>query len=83
MFVEISELCANSVDPDQMPHYVASDLGLHCLPVSFYGMLGLNGLNMVYVTRWNICKFTDIEYKEHDSQDFWHIYFILCLVCVQ
>ena len=20
----------NSVDPDQMPHYVASDLGLHC-----------------------------------------------------
>ena len=22
---------ANSVDPDQMPHYVASDLGLHCL----------------------------------------------------
>ena len=25
---------ANSVDPDQMPHSVASDLGLHCLPVS-------------------------------------------------
>ena len=22
---------ANSVDPDQMPHFVASDLGLHCL----------------------------------------------------
>ena len=22
---------ANNVDPDQMPHYVASDLGLHCL----------------------------------------------------
>ena len=21
---------ANSVDPDQMPHYAASDLGLHC-----------------------------------------------------
>ena len=25
-------LLANNVDPDQMPHYVASDLGLHCLP---------------------------------------------------
>ena len=27
---------ANSVDPDQMPHSVASDLGLHCLqrPIS-------------------------------------------------
>ena len=26
-------LIANSGDPDQMPHYAASDLGLHCLPV--------------------------------------------------
>ena len=25
-------LLANNVDPDQMPQYVASDLGLHCLP---------------------------------------------------
>ena len=24
-------LLANNVDPDQMPHYVASDLGLHYL----------------------------------------------------
>ena len=23
---------ANSVDPDQMPHSVESDLGLYCLP---------------------------------------------------
>ena len=26
---------ANSVDPDQMPHYVASDLGVQCLLRSF------------------------------------------------
>ena len=26
-------LLANSVYPDQRPHYVASDLGLHCLPM--------------------------------------------------
>ena len=25
---------ANSVDADQMPHSAASDLGLHCLPMS-------------------------------------------------
>ena len=25
---------AYSVDPDQTPHSVASDLGLHCLPMS-------------------------------------------------
>ena len=33
-FVEISELYANSVDPDQTPHSAASDLSLHCLPMS-------------------------------------------------
>ena len=27
------EVWANSVDPDQMPHSVASDQGLHCLPL--------------------------------------------------
>ena len=32
-FVEISELNANSVDPDQTPRSAASDLGLQCLPV--------------------------------------------------
>ena len=30
MFVEIPERNANSVDPDQTPRSVASDLGLHC-----------------------------------------------------
>ena len=32
--VGISEVNANSIDPDQTPHSAASDLGLHCLPVS-------------------------------------------------
>ena len=27
-------LLASTVDPDQMPHYVASDLGLHCLAMT-------------------------------------------------
>ena len=27
-------LLANNVDPDQTPQYVASDLGLHCLPMT-------------------------------------------------
>ena len=34
LFVEISELSANSVDPDQTPRSAASDLGIHCLPMS-------------------------------------------------
>ena len=32
------ELFANSGDPDQMPHAAASDLGLHCLPVTRLGV---------------------------------------------
>ena len=36
-------LLANNVDSDQMPHYVASDLGLHCL--SFQVRTGYRGHN--------------------------------------
>ena len=32
--VENSDFKVNSVDPDQTPHSAASDLGLHCLPMS-------------------------------------------------
>ena len=32
--VETSKLNANSVDPDKMPRPAASNLDLHCLPVS-------------------------------------------------
>ena len=34
----------NSVGHDQTPHNVESDMGLHCLPMTFYGFLGKNGL---------------------------------------
>ena len=33
-----AELFANSGDPDQMPHSAASDLGLHCLPITRLGV---------------------------------------------
>ena len=33
-FTEIPVLNANSIYPDQTPHYAASDLGIHCLPMS-------------------------------------------------
>ena len=36
------ELFAHSGDPDQMPRYAVSDLGLHCLPVIHLGVF--NGL---------------------------------------
>ena len=34
----MAELLANSGDPDEMPQNVASDSGLHCLPVSLLGV---------------------------------------------
>ena len=33
-FIEISVFNSNRVDPDQLLHSVASDPGLHCLPMS-------------------------------------------------
>ena len=39
------ELFANSEDPDQMPHSAASDLGLHCLPITLFGF---SRVNMAY-----------------------------------
>ena len=37
----MAELFANSGDPDQMPHSVASALGLHCSPVTILGLCRL------------------------------------------
>ena len=31
---QYSVFVKNNVKPDQKPHYVASDLGLHCLPMT-------------------------------------------------
>ena len=38
------ELFTYSGDPDQMPHNAASDLGLHCLPITPLGSPDYNGL---------------------------------------
>ena len=40
------KLFANSGDPDQMPHYVLSDLGLHCLPITLLGVSRLQWVNI-------------------------------------
>ena len=37
-FMEIPVFHASSIDKDQMPHYVASDLGLHCLQITNFGI---------------------------------------------
>ena len=39
------ELFGNSDDPEQMPQNVASDLGLHCLPITLLGVYRLQWVN--------------------------------------
>ena len=40
----MAEVFANSEDPDQMPCSAASDLGLHCLPITLNGVSRLQWL---------------------------------------
>ena len=43
------ELFASSGDPDQTPHSAASDLDLHCLPISLLGVSRLQLVKLVDV----------------------------------
>ena len=44
LLLKLSNVSANSVDSDQTPRSVASDQGLHCLQMSLFWTLGINGL---------------------------------------
>ena len=39
-------MVANNTGPDQMPHHVASDMGLHCLPMILLQATRQNGLSV-------------------------------------
>ena len=41
----MDKLFAKSGDPDQMPHSAASDLGLHCLPITLLQVSRLQWVN--------------------------------------
>ena len=41
----MDKLFAKSGDPDQMPHSAASDLGLHCLPITLLRVSRLQWVN--------------------------------------
>ena len=45
----MAKLYANSGDPDQMPHSAASDLGLHCLPITLLQVSQLQWDNKPYL----------------------------------
>ena len=45
------ELFANSGDPDQTPQNAASDLGLHCLPITSLGVSRQQWVNKPHLMR--------------------------------
>ena len=47
------ELFANSGDPDQTPHSAASDLDLHCLPVTRLGVSSLTIVQIIFHFLWD------------------------------
>ena len=53
-FMDIPVLNADSVNPDQMPHSVASDLGLHSLPMSHLSDTRLKWVNLYH----SVCIFS-------------------------
>ena len=50
--MKICFIFANSVDLDEMPHYVAFHLGLHCLPK--YLFAGIQNEKVFYLKTINI-----------------------------
>ena len=43
------ELFTNSGNPDQAPHSAASDLGLHCLPITLLGVFRLQWVKIKFI----------------------------------
>ena len=66
------ELFATSGDPDHMPHSAASDLGLHCLPVTLLGVSRLQWVNIPIQlpeqtvqtrSKWRVCPICFLDTK--------------------
>ena len=73
------ELFANSGDTDQMPHFVASDQGLHYLPITLSGISSLQRVKLTSFVKkimkigWDLRKllsFEDAENGCHGSLHF-------------
>ena len=63
----MAKLFANSGDPDQMPHSAASDLGLHCLPITLSQVSWLQRVKHIYFLIWlqnMLCLLTSTSFTE-------------------
>ena len=62
-FIQISELNANIVDTGQRSHSAASDLGLHCLPMSILWDAKLKWVKLIqFLSSEQIMKSVKLQY---------------------
>ena len=74
---------ANSEDPDQMLHSVASDLGLHCSCLSqglFWPQIFVREKIPFGQKQWEIFKFSEIFFRSlgQTEWDFFFFFFFFC-----
>ena len=68
----MAKLFANSGDPDQMPHSAASDLGLHCLPITLLWVSRLQWVKPVlFASVKNQKKWTEQIQMDVSSHPIW------------
>ena len=69
IFRKMVELFANSGDPDQMPPSAASDLGLHCLPVTHLRVFSPHWVNFLVVINMNKPYIEQVAAMSENFQD--------------
>ena len=74
----MAKLFANSEDPDQMPHSAASDLGLHCLPITLLGVSRLKLVKDLYL--WD--DWMDLVYTWTDVKHWFKVLFSSSSTCL-
>ena len=80
--LNISVCMANRIDPDQMLHSVASDLGLHCLQrlicpntLGYYGMYSRTSVTQTLIMKTSLFKYTENyipKYEKFTVEKFWY-----------
>ena len=61
----MAKLFANSGDPDQMPQNAASDLGLHCLPITLLLVCRLQLVKIFYTPTKHGMRMDRELYRDH------------------
>ena len=65
----MAKLFANSGDPDQTPRSAASDLGLHCLPITLLRVSQLQWVNNLCLYLKLLVEWYNVDPDNHSRSD--------------